>query len=108
VNPGIFQRLANRFLVSFGFFAFLARLFFCVFGCGGAVGDGGPSVRRPMLLFEFAFAPALVFVSVLLQAANAMLNNTITDNKQAFLLIFNVSFQRSEARAPAVRLSQNG
>jgi hypothetical protein len=41
-----------------------------------------------MLLFEFAFAPALVFGWVLLQAANAMLNNTISDNKQAFLLIF--------------------
>jgi hypothetical protein len=40
-----------------------------------------------MLLFAFAFAPALLFVSVLLQAANAMLNNTISDNKQAFLLI---------------------
>jgi len=54
-----------------------------------------------MLLFEFAFAPALVFVSVLLQAANAMLNNTISDNKQAFFLISNFPFQNPKSiRSP--------
>jgi hypothetical protein len=61
-----------------------------------------------MLLFEFAFAPALVFVSVLLQAANAMLNNTIPDNKHAFLLISYLLSKKSEARAPAIRSCQNG
>src|SRR5205809_108559 len=69
-------------------------------GVAVAVGVGGPSVRIPILLFEFAFAPPLVFVPVL-QAANAMLNNTISDNKQAFFLISNFPFQNPQSiRSP--------